>query len=56
MQLKCVRQKVPVEALERFRVLGVKVDELDMGIMETDTCPINIVEGVISSQCIVGLT
>lgn len=56
MQLKCVRQRnPPVEALEHFRVLGIKVDELDMGIIETDTCPINIFEGVISSQCIVGL-
>lgn len=56
VQLKYVRRKAPTEVLEPFRVLGVKVDELDMGIIETWYRHNDNVKDVIHYPCISHLT
>lgn len=51
MQSKCVRQKAPGELLEIFRLLPVKVDELDMGIIKANDHYVDDVELLIDSPC-----
>ncbi|KAJ5822283.1 uncharacterized protein N7525_011567 [Penicillium rubens] len=49
MQSKCVRRKAPGELLEIFRLLPVKVDELDMGIIKANDHYVDDVELLIDS-------
>lgn len=47
-----VRRKAPAEMLDLFRILGVKVDELDIGIIEVVIYPVDKFESVIHYPCI----
>ena len=47
-----MRRKAPAEMLEPFRTLGVKVDELDIGFIETGYRPVDQIERIVHYPCI----